>query len=429
MRNIFNTSVEAIDGAINVEPTSSKTANASPFNLRQPTDFTRFYFKPILVNNSKEPSNSVKGKLIYEKKGKKDSLFPLSCASGTFSKQGVRNGDSLELSLSTGETMALYQGLRQLYGAYENMGDIPFDSTTFVPVNRTMRALLDILRRDPSAVRMVCDEDNYDLVRELLKLLAQGISQADLHSVFSEIETGRLQELSAGLNIAQLEKARDEMRANLNNENEEDWQKLFVKYQWILSQVFSSPCTFLGSKFYAGGKALDSTGGKIGDFIYSNKLTNNVAFIEIKTPLKPILGQPYRGVASKHVVHSLSADLSGAVNQVLDYKDHFIKEFHSRRYNSGIDFEPFQPKCVVVIGTISDVISQRGISTFENYRNSLNGITIVTFDELIQKVEDLIDVLNAPVTTNGVDAQLGKKAQEVGHTSSNKATTSSDISF
>lgn len=75
MRNIFNTSVEAIDGAINVEPTSSKTANASPFNLRQPTDFTRFYFKPILVNNSKEPSNSVKGKLIYEKKGKKDSFF------------------------------------------------------------------------------------------------------------------------------------------------------------------------------------------------------------------------------------------------------------------------------------------------------------------------------------------------------------------
>ena len=391
MRNIFNTSVEAIDGAINVEPTSSKTANASPFNLRQPTDFTRFYFKPILVNNSKEPSNSVKGKLIYEKKGKKDSLFPLSCASGAFSKQGVRNGDSLELSLSTGETMALYQGLRQLYGAYENMGDIPFDSTTFVPVNRTMRALLDILRRDPSAVRMVFDEDNYDLVRELLKLLAQGISQADLHSVFSEIEAGRLQELSAGLNIAQLEKARD-------------WQKLFVKYQWILSQVFSSPCTFLGSKFYAGGKALDSTGGKIGDFIYSNKLTNNVAFIEIKTPLKPILGQPYRGVASKHVVHSLSADLSGAVNQVLDYKGHFIKEFHSRRYNSGIDFESFQPKCVVVIGTISDVISQRGISTFENYRNSLNEITIVTFDELIQKVEDLIDVLNAPVTTNGVDA-------------------------
>lgn len=296
--------------------------------------------------------------------------------------------------------MALYQGLSRLYGAYEDIGGIPFGNTTYVPFDRSMKALVDTLRNDPSAARMISNGDNYELIKELLKLLAQGVTRDDLQSVFGEIEAGNLQELSTSLNIAQLEQARDEMRANLDNGNEEDWQKLFVKYQWILSQVFSSPCTYLGSKFYAGGKALDSTGGKIGDFIYSNKLTNNVALIEIKTPLKPILGSVYRGEGTQNPVYSLSSDLTGAVSQVLDYKDHLTKAFHGLRYDTGVDFEAFQPKCIVVIGTTSEVASKRGISAFENYRNSLNGVTVIAFDELLQKVEDLIEVLNAPIVSS-----------------------------
>ena len=428
MQYVFNEPDEIIEGAINVESTSSRTADASPFNLHQRTDTLQFYFKPTFVKNPKEPSNSVEGKLIYERKGKSDNSFPLDNSPEKISRKSIKKGDSLELALSTEETMALYQGLNRLYGAYADMGDIPFGSTTYVPVDRSMRALIDTLRHEPLAARMISNGDNYELIKELLRLLAQGVSRDDLQSVFGEIEAGSLQELSTGLNIAQLEQARDEMSANLGNGNEEDWQNLFEKYQWILSQVFSSPCTILGSKFYAGGKALNSTGGKIGDFIYSNKLTNNVALIEIKTPLKSILGSVYRGANSQNPIYSLSSDLTGAVSQVLDYKDHLTKAFHGLRYETEGDFEAFQPKCIVVIGTVSEVVSKHGVSTFENYRNSLNGITVITFDELLQKVDDLIEILNAPVTKNETSEPPNAANQEL-TSPSFPANEFSDIPF
>ena len=36
----------------------------------------RFKFIPSLVKNEKEPQKSVSGKLLYEKKRKKDDVFP-----------------------------------------------------------------------------------------------------------------------------------------------------------------------------------------------------------------------------------------------------------------------------------------------------------------------------------------------------------------
>ena len=42
-------------------------------------------------------------------------------------------------------------------------------------------------------------------------------------------------------------------------------------------------------------------------------------------------------------------------------------------------------------------------STFENYRNSLNGITIVTYDELLEKIKSWIDLLQtASDTPDGI---------------------------
>ena len=64
MRDMTATTVDVVS-------TSSSTANASPVVLHQ-TDMLRFKFIPSLVKNEKEPQKSVSGKLLYEKKRKKD---------------------------------------------------------------------------------------------------------------------------------------------------------------------------------------------------------------------------------------------------------------------------------------------------------------------------------------------------------------------
>ena len=67
MRDMTATTVDVVS-------TSSSTANASPVVLHQ-TDMLRFKFIPSLVKNEKEPQKSVSGKLLYEKKRKKDDVF------------------------------------------------------------------------------------------------------------------------------------------------------------------------------------------------------------------------------------------------------------------------------------------------------------------------------------------------------------------
>lgn len=73
---------------------------------------------------------------------------------------------------------------------------------------------------------------------------------------------------------------------------------------------------------------------------------------------------------------------------------------------SSSHFEALSPKCVVVIGKISELDTAGKKATFEHYRNNLSDVTVVTFDELLQRIRDLIAVLRtgneATSTTSGI---------------------------
>ncbi len=100
---------------------------------------------------------------------------------------------------------------------------------------------------------------------------------------------------------------------------------------------------------FVGGKSLNNKGGNVCDFIYRNKMTQNVALIEIKTPCTEIVGKPYRET------YSMSLDMSGAVNQVLNYRDELQKNFNelTRDLEDDDTVRSFSPKCVIVIGKIN----------------------------------------------------------------------------
>lgn len=74
--------------------------------------------------------------------------------------------------------------------------------------------------------------------------------------------------------------------------------------------------------------------------------------------------------------------------------------------DSDDPFEAFSPNCVIIAGNTSEFTTTSGkldrtkLSTFENFRNSLNGIVIVTYDELLQKIKDLISILKTEQVGN-----------------------------
>ena len=100
-----------------------------------------------------------------------------------------------------------------------------------------------------------------------------------------------------------------------------------------------------------------------------------------------IVGKPYRET------YSMSLDMSGAVNQVLNYRDELQKNFNelTRDLEDDDTVRSFSPKCVIVIGKIN-TLNAKQQKAFELYRNSFNNLTIITFDELHQKICDLISV-------------------------------------
>ena len=142
----------------------------------------------------------------------------------------------------------------------------------------------------------------------------------------------------------------------------------------------------INHKAYVGGKGIDNQGGNIVDFIYKNRLTENTVLIEIKTPSTKLLSGPYRDN-----VFSVSSELSGSVNQILTYKDELQKNYRDLKDQSKVTFQVFNPKCIVIIGCLETekftTIQQR---SFEIFRNDLRSVEILTFDELFNKIEQLV---------------------------------------
>jgi len=381
--------------AVDIVSTSSVTADASPIVLHK-TDMLRLRFIPTLVSNEKESHKSVSGKILFEKKRKNEDSFPTDATNTTdkISRGSVKVGDWMELKFDTSETYALYTGLKQLYELYENIGEIPYGPATYTRVDSSLKQFLSIIQNDPSAARLIGKEENYELVKILLRLITQTDSRESLKKSLSELQNDNLQHLSSSLNIEKLKRVKTLMKNNLENDNEEFWQsKVFKENQWVLSQIFACPYTIFADKAYVGGKNITNSGGNVCDFIYQNKLSQNVALIEIKTPCTEIIGNSYRST------FSFSSELSGAVNQVLKYRDEITKNYYSLCKNGDNEFELLASKCIVVIGKISTLTVEQ-IAAFENYRNSLNNIVIMTFDELFERISDLIAILSDDNVSN-----------------------------
>ena len=377
------------ESCIDVVSRSAMTADATPVVLSS-TERFRFRFMPMLVDNQNNPEQSVRGKLLLERKSKNEKYFPTDSVAPCekVTRGSAKNGDWVEIELHSEETYNLFMGLKKLYDLSGCMNGIPFGSARFAQIDSSFSSFLEVIQNDPSAARMIGEPQNFELIKILLQLITQTSSHESLKNSLSSLANENLQALTTSASLEGLKRVEALMRENLDNGKEEFWQqKVFNENQWVLAQIFSCPCTIYAQKAFVGGKSLDNKGGNVCDFIYRNKMTQNVALIEIKTPCTEIVGKPYRET------YSMSLDMSGAVNQVLNYRDELQKNFSTltRDLEEADTVRAFSPKCVVFIGKIS-TLNAKQQKAFELYRSSFNNLTIITFDELHQKICDLMSV-------------------------------------
>lgn len=343
---------------IEITPTSSFTATMTPIILSE-TPRTQTLFEPIQVDNANEPKMRIKGKLVF----KKINMTVDSFDTTKISKRDIGSNEYVELQLDSEETFNLAKGLYD-YFVLTIGKKTPFEPQTYIKSSKQ-------------------DEEQIQQLHQIIQ---------DSPNIITLLEQRDIDILSVALRIEELKNTKVLIENNLENSDEAFWQGIFSQNTWVITQIFSAPYLFFREEPYVGGKGIENSAGKFPDFLYRSNITNNIAVVEIKTPTtKLVSNTEYRtGVYSAH------NDLSGAVGQLLSQRDALYKSYTNSLYYSGDSFKALNFNSILVIGNVSSLNeNQAKCTSFELYRNELRNIQIIGFDELLAKINIMIQLLES----------------------------------
>lgn len=356
---------------IRTTSTSRQSADAQPIVLRDKKR-VRLVFRPTLVENPHDASCSVNGTFVYQKRGKGEDWVD----STVHRLNDLKTGEGFQLKLHSKELYDLVEYINQLYTVYEHSGVPRGVQNFFVTADNASSVVRQILEGEHELEHLLGALGTMDDPKLFIKKL-QTVNQADL----AKIETL--------VNLSRLEFLVDDWKRRLGDSDEEYWQNELHASPWVIEQLFYTPIFLLQAKAYVGGKRLDNTGGSVLDFLYQKRLTRSVAVIEIKTPGTPLLGSRYRNGA-----YPPSGDLTGAISQALHYRELLMRRADEFERTAPYSLRIVAPQCIVIAGRIQDITDDdERLRSFERYRSELRSVELVTFDELIEKVQSLIDLM------------------------------------
>lgn len=365
---------------IRTTSTSRNTASASPIVIRD-GERTRLVFHPLIIgDNPRNPGALVNGTFTYERKrpsGEWEKVESINLSKLTA-------GEGVRLDLKSDEVNRLYCGLRDLYKIGAEFGVKP-GTKDFIEADSKVKQLVDAL----TGASLTEAEDI-----ELLGLFLNWLREQNPSNLAARVDPRRgvVADFNAALAAARLHSVLEEMRANQTNSSEDFWQELLKENSWVLSQVYADPLVIIDDQAYVGGKAIDNKGGKLTDFLLANAFTENAVVVEIKTPQTNLLqGRPYRpGLFAPH------PDFTGAVAQAIHNRSILKENYRSIAGDENPELRPFHPRALLIVGTTSQLDSGEKRRSFEQYRHSFRDLEVLTFDELAQKVADLLVLLGSP---------------------------------
>lgn len=341
------------DDSIRIRSTSKASAVGQDILLRENVN-TRLLFRPELVTNPHNLKASVRGNFVFQKKKTSGQWEDYK----TFDLSKLKDKEWVKLEIKAGELYELISKLDQYYQIYERYG-IKVGETDFVVTPHNTKDILLSILSNPQ---------NLDRLQEL--------------------DLDKSTNLSVISNVNSLRKIFQTWENNKTNDNENFWQDFFKLNSWVIAQVFSYPVVLFKDKAYVGGKTLDNKEGNIIDFIYKNRFTENVLLIEIKTPTAPLLSGAYRTG-----VFGWNSEVSGAISQLLNYKLE-IQENSKNLVSETQHFFVFDPHCMLIVGNAEKELgSNDRKKSFSLLRNDSKNISVVTYDELFEKINLLISLL------------------------------------
>lgn len=343
--------MESEKRVIRSEPTSFHTAQMSEIVLSE-TQRTKLVFEPMHVDNPNDKEKQLRGKLVFQK-----PKAPVHGQMVKLSRKDVHSGEYFSLDMDTTEVYNLARGLWEYYDvtSFKDSPLFPVDYFEDIPDASVLQALTN----KPEIVNVMSVQ-----TREVLSMAM------------------RLQELQEIKNLVE---------ENMDNDDESFWQELFHDHSWVLSQLFALPYMLYQNQPYVGGKNIAGKSGKFPDYLFQNSVTENVAIVELKTPKTELVYD----TAYRDGVYSVHKHISGAVAQALVQRDTLLKSYTTLEHFSDSHFEANNVECIVIAGNVGALQERNKRNAFELYRNELRNIRIVGFDELLKKIEIMVQLMTS----------------------------------
>ena len=338
----------------------------------------RLLFRPEVVQNAANPKACLHGRFLYQRKSKKDTWENVA----TQPLSTIKSGEQYQLVLDSKETHLLLTKLGALWREYQQHG-IPQGKRKLVELEEPLAKLLELSEAEFNKFLSDHPGDAVKTLKRVICWLSQSPAAARRFA-----EDDQLPELNSLVNLANLRAILDVWRENTENDDEEFWQQKLAQHNFVLSQLFAYPVVIIQQKAYMGGKQCDNQRGNVADFLGRAPSTGGAVIIEIKTQKKPLLGSMYRQVFPP------SRDLSGALSQVLQYRENLMLEMFTIARNLPVPLTPCEPRCVVIVGHAGrELVDEDKRRAFERFRERLTGVVVISFDEVFARVETMISLL------------------------------------
>lgn len=238
-----------------------------------------------------------------------------------------------------------------------------------------------------------------ELAKELLKTQVSARDVAELGHRRAQLQVfhGLLSDR------AYVEKVRAALGAN--RRIEDVWQAFFERNSWIfgygLNYFFNSPLEGRRLEQIVRGYDIAGSGKRVDALLKTHGIVSSLSFGEIKTHSTELMKAVSR--AYRPECWQVSDELSGGIAQVQKTIQLTLENIRSSLETTGKDGFPtgehiyiYQPKAFLVIGSLSEFQSERGLnrskySSFELFRRSIANPEIITFDELYERAKFIVE--------------------------------------
>lgn len=311
------------------------------------------------------------------------------------------------------------------------------DGTTFrISLQRfeNYRSAVDRSRsRGQTAVRRVIDADSHNaiadlfglkpvepkytknpIIRALTEEVATGhvTDAADRSLLADEITAAaptiareapqRLVRLRDDIELVSLEALIDRFEKDLEGPHSRDeghWQEFFQANHFALQLIFSAPIVVEHQHATVQAGDINGRGARITDFLCANTVTRTILIVEIKTPAAPLMSSaPYRGKGTDAAVYPPHTELSGPITQIQSQMA-AVPQSLASRLTPDLNLDAWnEPRGAVITGRISTLDKQQRES-FLRYRSGLSTVTVLGYDEVLERLKALYAALRSPEST------------------------------